>query len=74
MTKSEKQLTRLIQIYPLLILFLIIPLTLIPLQPHKDQLEAIFNRISADEIPPVSGPESLKSLQLVLDVYESSRK
>jgi predicted dehydrogenase len=42
-------------------------------EPHKLQFEAIAQAILRGQQPPVSGEESLKSLAIVLAVYESSR-
>ena len=41
--------------------------------PHKNQFEAIADVIEKNETPLVSGEESLKSLAIVLAVYESAR-
>ena len=41
--------------------------------PHKNQFEAIADAIEKNETPLVSGEESLKSLAIVLAVYESAR-
>ena len=41
--------------------------------PHKFQFEAIAEAISKGAEPPVSGRESLKSLAIVLAIYESSK-
>lgn len=41
--------------------------------PHRFQLEAIAEAISKGKEPPVSGKESLKSLAIVLAIYESSK-
>jgi predicted dehydrogenase len=41
--------------------------------PHKFQFEAIADAISKGLEPPVSGKDSLKSLAIVLAVYESSK-
>jgi predicted dehydrogenase len=43
------------------------------LAPHMLQFEAIADAIENDTEPPVSGVEALKSLAIVLAVYESSR-
>ncbi len=42
-------------------------------EPHKRQFEAIASAISRGQQPPVSGEESLKSLAIVLAIYESSK-
>ena len=42
-------------------------------EPHKRQFEAIAEAIQNNKTPPVSGVESLKSLAIVLGVYESAR-
>jgi len=42
-------------------------------EPHKRQFEAIARAIQNNKIPPVSGVESLKSLAIVLGIYESAR-
>jgi len=49
------------------------PLDGFSFEPHKRQFEAIAKAIQNNEIPPVSGEESLKSLAIVLGVYESAR-
>lgn len=41
--------------------------------PHRFQMEAIANAIYKGEEPPVSGKESLKSLAIVLAIYESTK-
>ena len=43
------------------------------IEPHKNQFEAIVDAINNNEMPPVSGEDSLKSLAIVLAIYESSR-
>ncbi len=42
-------------------------------EPHKKQFEAIVDAINSDSEPPVSGNESIKSLAIVLAIYESSK-
>jgi predicted dehydrogenase len=42
-------------------------------EPHKLQFEAIAQAILRGKQPPVSGEESMKSLAIVLAVYESSK-
>jgi predicted dehydrogenase len=42
-------------------------------EPHLKQFEAIAEAISDEREPPVSGVESLKSLAIVLAIYESSK-
>ncbi len=42
-------------------------------EPHKKQFEAIVDAINTDSEPPVSGNESIKSLAIVLAIYESSK-
>jgi len=42
-------------------------------EPHKRQFEAIARAIQNNKIPPVSGVKSLKSLAIVLGIYESAR-
>ena len=42
-------------------------------EPHRFQFEAIADAISRGEEPPVSGRDSLKSLAIVLAIYESSK-
>ncbi len=49
------------------------PLQGFSIEPHKKQFEAIANAISKGHEPPVSGKESLKSLAIVLGIYESSK-
>ena len=49
------------------------PLGGFSIEPHKNQFEAIVNAINNNEIPPVSGEESIKSLAIVLAIYESSK-
>ena len=41
--------------------------------PHKFQIEAIADAIREGREPPVSGKDSLKSLAIVLAIYESSK-
>jgi UDP-N-acetyl-2-amino-2-deoxyglucuronate dehydrogenase len=41
--------------------------------PHRFQFEAIADAIGRGEEPPVSGKDSLKSLAIVLAIYESSK-
>ena len=49
------------------------PLGGFSIEPHKKQFEAIVNAINTNSAPPVSGEESLKSLAIVLAIYESSK-
>ena len=49
------------------------PLTGFSIEPHKNQFEAIARAIHNNEEPPVSGEEGLKSLAIVLAIYESSK-
>ena len=49
------------------------PLAGFSIEPHKKQFEAIVDAINTDSTPPVSGEESLKSLAIVLAIYESSK-
>ena len=42
-------------------------------EPHQKQFEAIVDAINSDLEPPVSGSDSLKSLAIVLAIYESSK-
>ena len=49
------------------------PLGGFSIEPHKKQFEAIVNAINKNEKPPVSGNESMKSLAIVMAIYESSR-
>ena len=49
------------------------PLGGFSIEPHKKQFEAIVNAINNNEKPPVSGDESIKSLAIVMAIYESSR-
>ena len=49
------------------------PLAGFSIEPHKNQFESIVNAINKNIAPPVSGEESLKSLGIVLAIYESSK-
>ena len=49
------------------------PLGGFSIDPHKNQFEVIVDAINNNEIPPVSGEESLKSLAIILAIYESSK-
>ncbi len=49
------------------------PLSGFSIEPHKTQFETIVNSINSNISPPVSGEESLKSLAIVLAIYESSK-
>ncbi len=49
------------------------PLAGFSVDPHRFQLESIADAISEGKEPPVSGWESLKSLAIVLAIYESSK-
>jgi len=49
------------------------PLDGFSFEPHKRQFEAITRVILNNEIPQVSGEESLKSLAIVLGIYKSAR-
>ena len=49
------------------------PLGGFSIEPHKNQFEAIMNAINNNEMPPVSGEESMKSLAIVMAIYESSK-
>ena len=49
------------------------PLAGFSIDPHRHQIEAIADAISEGREPPVSGKESLKSLAMVLAIYESSK-
>ena len=49
------------------------PLGGFSVEPHKNQFEAIVDAINNNEIPPVSGEDSIKSLAVVLAIYESSK-
>ncbi len=49
------------------------PLAGFSIEPHTEQFKAISNAILRNEAPPVSGSDSLKSLAIVLSVYESEK-
>lgn len=49
------------------------PLAGFSVDPHRFQFEAIADAINEGREPPVSGKESLKSLAIVLAIYESSK-
>jgi predicted dehydrogenase len=49
------------------------PLQGYSLEPHKIQFEAIVDAINDDAQPPLSGEEAMKSLAIVLAIYESSK-
>jgi len=49
------------------------PLAGFSIEPHQKQFEAIVQAIKSNNIPPVSGEESLKSLAIVKAIYESSK-
>ncbi len=49
------------------------PLAGFSIDPHRFQFESIADAISEGREPPVSGKESLKSLAIVLAIYESSK-
>ena len=49
------------------------PLAGFSVDPHRFQFEAIADAINEGKEPPVSGKESLKSLAIVLAIYESSK-
>ena len=49
------------------------PLGGFSIEAHKDQFDAISNAMMHQESPPVTGAESLKSLAIVLSIYESSK-
>jgi predicted dehydrogenase len=49
------------------------PLAGFSIEPHTGQFKSISNAILRDEAPPVSGSDSLKSLAIVLAVYESEK-
>lgn len=49
------------------------PLGGFSIEPHKNQFEAIVDAINTNSAPPVSGEDSLKSLSIVLAIYESSK-
>ena len=42
-------------------------------EPHRRQFQAIAEAIKNNEIPPVSGEDSLRSLAIVLGVYTSAK-
>jgi len=42
-------------------------------EPHRQQFDAIAGAIARHEAPPVSGEEAMKSLAIVLAIYESAR-
>ena len=48
------------------------PLQGYSLVPHKNQFEAIVDAINDDAQPPLSGQEAMKSLAIVLAIYESA--
>ena len=50
------------------------PLGGFSIEPHKNQFAAIADTIFSDKTPPVPGPESLKSLAIVLAIYESAKR
>lgn len=49
------------------------PLAGFSIEPHRHQFEAISDAIRKGIEPPVSGHESLKSLAIVMAIYESSK-
>ena len=49
------------------------PLAGFKIEPHKKQFEAIARAIINGEQPPVSGTESIKSLAIVLALYQSAK-
>lgn len=49
------------------------PLDGFSFEPHRRQFEAIAKAIINNEIPPVSGEDSLRSLAIVLGVYASAK-
>jgi len=49
------------------------PLAGFKIEPHKKQFEAIARAIINGEQPPVSGMESIKSLAIVLALYQSAK-
>ncbi|MGP8323914.1 MAG: Gfo/Idh/MocA family protein [Methanosarcinaceae archaeon] len=49
------------------------PLGGFSIEPHKKQFETIVDAINNNEKPPVSGEESIKSLEIVMAIYESSK-
>lgn len=48
------------------------PLAHFQADPHKNQFNAIFDAIHNDSEPPVSGPDSLKSLAFVTGLYKAA--
>lgn len=50
------------------------PLAGFSIEPHKKQFEAIVDAIHNNQTPPISGEDSLKSLAIVLAIYESSKR
>jgi len=50
------------------------PLGGFSIEPHKNQFAAIADAVFSNKTPPVSGPESLKSLAIVLAIYESAKR
>jgi len=49
------------------------PLAGFSIDPHKDQFDAIAVAIEKNEQPPMAGQEAIKSLAIVLAIYESSK-
>jgi len=49
------------------------PLQNFSVEPHRKQFEAIVQALLQDNIPPVSGEESLQALAIVRSIYESAR-
>jgi predicted dehydrogenase len=49
------------------------PLQNFPVEPHRDQFDAIAQAIFKGKQPPVSGAESMQSLAIAQAVYESVR-
>jgi predicted dehydrogenase len=49
------------------------PLAGFSIDPHKDQFNAIAKAIENNEHPPIAGEESIKSLAIILAIYESSK-
>ena len=49
------------------------PLAGFSISPHKEQFDAIAEAVEKNENPPIAGEESLKSLAIILAIYESSR-
>ncbi len=49
------------------------PLAGFSIDPHKDQFDAIAEAVEKNENPPMAGEESIKSLAIVLAIYESSK-